>query len=304
MKLISKYALGFAAGLLLSLSALGASPDAKLPANIEKTLQGIPQGGKSCTAQGAPPSPTQGRETTQVTAAPRRDRSCLLAVSPAKAELPGRWQLVDSRPASEFQKFQVNGALNLQADLIKSKSYLSRQPILLMGDGKSDQYLVEACADLKQRGFQQVRVLAGGMLAWTRAKLPLIGVVPDIFTLAQLTPAELYREMGLPGNLVIDAFPGGELVLPEQNSDVANWLARIKDRAAKYKKRGTLDKIIIVAGERLDKTLYEELSAVLPNDLLLVYTESREAYDKFEQTQKDLLARHARGPRSSKCSAM
>lgn len=84
-----------------------------------------------------------------------------------------RAQLVDVRKPADFKRGHVTGALNLPADAIQNKlDRLDRsRPVILMDNMGSS---ARTCARLLRGvGFQEVYVLEGGIVSWTKENLPL-----------------------------------------------------------------------------------------------------------------------------------
>ncbi len=81
-------------------------------------------------------------------------------------------QLVDVRTSNEFSKGSLAGA---PADLVSRLDTLdkNRPVILITQNGRRAQ---QELKQFKSKGFSDVYVLEGGLVAWQAAKLPLTGL--------------------------------------------------------------------------------------------------------------------------------
>lgn len=208
-------------------------------------------------------------------------------------------RLLDVRPAADFLLGHARDAINISADLVKTKQYWQNEPILLLGSGKGDRNLFEACADLRRRGFKDVKVLTGGMVAWQRAGLAVIPDQVDQFRSAGLTPRELYLEHEESTNLLLDAFgfEDGDGKAAEESR------RRLVSLARRHKQRATVEKVIVVAGPWLDRATADAVTDLYPRQVVLFFTAPREQYEKFVRDQDAMLAAAGR-PRHSRCSAL
>ncbi|MGM0481916.1 MAG: rhodanese-like domain-containing protein [Pseudomonadota bacterium] len=84
---------------------------------------------------------------------------------------------VDIRSEDEFKKAHIHGAKCLPATQIKQNNVTSIEkykdaPIVIVcNTGNTAR---GAATQLKQQGFEQIAVLAGGMNAWRNDKLPVV----------------------------------------------------------------------------------------------------------------------------------
>lgn len=85
-------------------------------------------------------------------------------------------QLVDVRTPNEYSKGSLAGAVNIPAaDLVSRIDTLdkNRPVILVTQNGRRAQ---QELKQFKNKGFSDVYVLEGGLVAWQAAKLPLTGL--------------------------------------------------------------------------------------------------------------------------------
>ena len=83
--------------------------------------------------------------------------------------------VLDVRGDGDFRQGHIINAINVPESQLASKAtdldkYKSRAVITICRNG---QISAKAAATLKQLGFEQVHTLAGGLLAWEGASLPL-----------------------------------------------------------------------------------------------------------------------------------
>lgn len=84
--------------------------------------------------------------------------------------------VVDVRGDGDFRQGHIINALNvpekqLESQLAKLQKYKDKPVITVCRNGQSS---AKAAAVLRRQGFQRVHTLAGGLLAWEGASLPLL----------------------------------------------------------------------------------------------------------------------------------
>ena len=238
--------------------------------------------------------------------APRVDAAlraaCRLSLRQMLAARNGTPQVIDVRLRDAYAESHVDGALNLAPAEIKTKHYLANRPVLLIGDGKDDELLLETCAALRQHGFAQARVLLGGMVAWAAAAQPVLGRAADAYERAQLTPAELQRLGADPANLAVDALNSEA----QMRRDRRAWRRSVVDQARGLWRSALRshppERLVVAAGAGADRLLYADLQAVAGDKPVLIYTDSVAAYRRQLSVQTALLKRPQ--PRRPGCRAM
>lgn len=103
------------------------------------------------------------------------------------------WTLVDTRASTDFQTAHVPGALNLPLYSLKAQRALQKKNMLLLGDGISDNALVDEAARLTEQGFIHVRVLQGGLRRWQQLGGNIAGDAKDV---GALSPRDLWAGQG------------------------------------------------------------------------------------------------------------
>lgn len=296
----------------LSWFAPGLSVAQVLPGNVlPEALKDIKPAGGACARDNV-----GARASTQTRLdVPVADLSCAIT-APEALSLLGRPEsvVVDTRPATEFGGFQIEGSLNLTVSGLRHKSYLRDKTIVLVGSGKGEHVLYEACAELKKDGFKQVRVLRGGLIAWLSYAQPSIGRAPGENTLAQLSPAELWLESQFGANLVLvnkkqDAIqsliPYGVLIAQDSKEAIKTILERrqkgIKNELNKAWKENSLASVVLVTARGTSSEQIVDLRKSLRPVPLLVYSDTAENFNSYIATQKAIWAAQAHGPKQPKC---
>ena len=90
---------------------------------------------------------------------------------------------IDVRPLEDFQKCHIPQSLNVPAFAIKTKAFLKEKPLILVNEGYDFHELNSRLVQLKERNFENVRILAGGIVGWQQAGGSVTG---DIFAAKKL----------------------------------------------------------------------------------------------------------------------
>ena len=279
------------------------------PPSVKHMLEEDRRGGLSCRADD-PDRNTLGESAVRATRhiSGKALQECRLTLKQFAEAASHGTQVVDVRPASEYAQTHIDGSLNLQTSEIKTKRFLGNRPVVLVGDGKADDLLLESCAELRSGGFHQIQVLNGGMLAWAVAGRPTVGRTADTFALAQLTAAQLFRLTLEPTSTVINGLAGerfGIAVPLEANPKWQESLIRAVANAANNQvSKHDQQRIVAATGGRVDASLYRQLIAAAKGVPVFVYTEGAEALRALVGTQAAMWQRQDQGPRQSACSTM
>ncbi len=95
-----------------------------------------------------------------------KDFSCLIDL-PSLGQKLSSFQIIDTRShASSTEKISKDAWIMPVSEL-KNKSFLLHKPLLLIGDGFSRANAANDCAILKKVGFQNVKILVGGVDVWS-----------------------------------------------------------------------------------------------------------------------------------------
>ena len=206
--------------------------------------------------------------------------------------------MIDVRDHSEFADFHIAEAVNFSLTELKTKAFLKNKAITLVSNGKGEQELYSACADLKAAGFTKTRVLRGGMAAWLAKQQPVLGKIPIRFGLVWLTPQELFQEQSFGANVLL-ATPDARKfknLLPAVVSIRNDQPGTIKESINRQKKFPEASVILLVS-ERFDRAKVGQIIETLSPVPVLVYSEPAAAYEQFIATQKAVWAARQNGPK-------
>lgn len=237
------------------------------------------------------------------------DLSCAVSVDAAAQWLENpRVHVIDMRKKDQFEAFHINGALNMDMTSLGSKTYLRESPLLLLGEGKGDRELYLTCAQLKQSGFKEVRVLQGGMTAWVAQGQAVLGQAPGLPQLMRLSPAELLQEGNFANNVFVIAGRAGAWkaqLPPEATLELTPkpGAALAALMAQRQKSRQSHVANIVVVGTEWRKVQQLADSLVVQNQLpVLTFAGSPDEYQRARAVQSAIVAAQSRPPRKPRCS--
>lgn len=228
------------------------------------------------------------------------DLSCV--INPAdlahKLKSPGT-VLVDTRSAVDFAEFHIEGAMNISATELRSKSFLRDKSVVLIGNGKAERELYIECRRLKSTGFRRVNVLRGGMPAWLASGYSVLGQSPNLARLTTLTPSELWIESRFAANLILvtasqktlQKHITGALLIPDER---LKTVQAIVNQRSRHSKSGSRAAVILGTGKEAD---VQALSQAIEPVPLLVYSETAEALANQLTQQSAVWTAQARGPK-------
>ncbi|PNU20708.1 hypothetical protein C2E25_05670 [Geothermobacter hydrogeniphilus] len=118
-------------------------------------------------------------------------------VSQLLQEASGLW-LIDIRSPGAFERGHVEGALNIPAESLDVQQFPRRKLLVLVDNSLGNVRAQRAGDRLIARGQEKVFFVAGGIRAWSRSGLPLIGN-GNFWDHARVMPGELEqaREAGV-----------------------------------------------------------------------------------------------------------
>lgn len=97
------------------------------------------------------------------------DPDCAISAADAHRQWQSKARLiVDTRRSAEWALLHIPGSLNMSPNEIRTKAFLKGRPIALIDKGENQYALGVTCAGLKQAGFADVKVVAGGFSVWRR----------------------------------------------------------------------------------------------------------------------------------------
>jgi len=279
-------------------------------AAMPETLKGIGRAAGTCPIEDGRAKVVPSAEGSQVPA----DLGCSMNVPDALSQLnqPGTvW--VDTRSPADFATYRIDGAINLQASAVRHKAFLRDKTNILVGNGKAERVLYEACSELKKNGFKDVRVLRGGMLSWLLYDQPVIGRRPDGAALWQLNAEELWAEASFDANLVLVSgtrgtiqkrLPRRVLVADAGKETISAALAQRRRSSKKGGGNSAADStasVVIVPANGLSAEQLSDIRQALKPVPLLVYSDTDEAFERYLAAQESIWKAHAQGPKTPKC---
>jgi rhodanese-related sulfurtransferase len=307
--------LGYVFGILFLTCNYGISTaqtptSASTPArSVAEALKDIPPSGQSCRRDDIVKS--NGKSADREDKKIRADLSCGISAQELNLWLQVRdMTALDVRPTQDYTESRIANAINIATHDVKHKSVWKQKSIALVGSGKNDLEIFSVCADLKDRGFKSVKVLAGGMLSWQLSGLHQLGNPPAIESLNTLNSAQLFTEAQFEANLVVLSASRSTMLLQlkaavvAQQDDEASILDAINSRL-QSKTAQPVNAVVWVAPvsittERIKK-LQTTLSSMPKPLVLLIYYEDDIAFQKFVTQQNAMWSAQARGPKQLAC---
>lgn len=212
--------------------------------------------------------------------------------------------IIDGRTAGEFAQFHLNGALNMAPAELKTKLFLNRQTLILVGNGKGERELYRACGELKRQGFRQVRVLHGGMPVWQDESRVLGQHVPWS-ELSRLSIEQFWAEASFESNTMVLAPAAAELrkEFPKalvMKDDSPLGLKGVLDKYPRKERRA--GSILLLSGRKDFDSLAEQYRKVAGTFPLLVHVGSTSSVRQFLSTQELVWNAQSRGPKKLPCS--
>lgn len=280
---------------LANMSSVTAQPHRAI--SVPEALKGVKPSVGSCTRNDA--GELKPSKFARV-AAVKPDLSCAIAPGDVARQLQSpNTVLIDTRGATDFANFHINGAMNLSTAELRSKNFLRGKSLILIGNGKAEQQQYIDCKRLKSNGFRQVKVLRGGMPAWLASGQSVLGLPPNPGPLTKLTPSDLWNESRFESNLVLveagqealqKQITGSVLIPDEKLQTIRSAI----DKRRRQHKSAPLAAVVLVADKRVD---FQTLSQAIKPVPLLVYSETAEAFSRQLAQQDAVWSAQARGPK-------
>ena len=302
----------FVTWLLLCLFVQGFSRAEVLSGdNVPGALRDIPRARLMCSSNEI----AGAGSTPMATGAEYPDLGCGISVSEAIPFLKGQGTvIVDTRTPNEFGEFQIEGAINLSASGLRHKTYLRSSSVLLVGNGKGERVLYEACSRLRKDGFSKIRVLSGGMPSWLLSGQPIVGKPSTPHTLVELSPEELWAESSFDANRILvekkmQAIQGylsrSRTISDDSNETIVATLSLANNKGKSLRAGGrrevSLASVIMVLGDGKSFEQIHDLRQAIKPTPLLVYRNTTEAFERYVSAQKTVWAAQSRGPKQPKC---
>ncbi|MEE9343694.1 MAG: rhodanese-like domain-containing protein [Gammaproteobacteria bacterium] len=101
-----------------------------------------------------------------------------------------RITLVDVRNKAEYASHRIPGAVNIPLFAVKQKSFLRHRAVVLLNEGRTHVELLSTCKALMADGFDNVKVLDGGIHSWITMSGPVDGNKAALAHHRVITPPE------------------------------------------------------------------------------------------------------------------
>lgn len=172
---------------------------------------------------------------------------------------------IDVRQATEFEALHIKGAMNIPPYFIKNKPYLKRLPMVLVDQGLAFHRLSPYCRKLKEKGFN-VRILDGGMAAWSSHNGPMVGELVNQMNYHQILAADFFFEKNFNQRIILDVsakrLPEMKQLLPfavhrPLTGSPKDWIVRLKEFKAAHLKNDSTGIIVVNGDGRKYNRLYK-----------------------------------------------
>ena len=121
----------------------------------------------------------------------------------------GQVVIVDVRNKEAFSGYHIENAINLQVFEIKTKTFLRRKPLVLVGDPIGGSAIEREVRSLRDHGFTEVSVLRGGIPAWLSTAAEPTSDQPPLAPLKTVRPIDYYQDASRHAWTVIDLSDSG-----------------------------------------------------------------------------------------------
>ncbi len=215
---------------------------------------------------------------------------------------------IDLRSREDFSRGHLPESMNLASADIKTKKFLSNRALLIYGSGKSDSVLPELCRDLKNLGFRNVGMLAGGYALLAKAGMIPVFDSSNLLRLVELKPAELFSELSSAESLIINVsnqFKVTGLDARQLRFDPPldeERLSRFLDRVFRTTPKAAVKRIVLVGTNELEPS--DVLKVVQSNKIdvpVFVYSGETSAYEQAIRGLNLLWSKKDKGPTARKC---
>lgn len=240
----------------------------------------------------------------------RKDASCYIDAARAVelAKDPGTVS-IDTRGKDDYVRLHVPEAINLPMSEIKTKAYLSSRTLLIYGSGRADPSLEETCVSLKGQGFRNAKIVAGGVLAWTKLTRDLLASQDfDIGALSELSAEELFAEVRSSDTVIVNLsrrFRSADIeprqIVLEGPLTTESLISALHKKAAGVAK-SDVRRVVLVGVESVNPV---DLNAVLSSAKIewpvFYYAGDAARYEASVKTLNALWSKKDKGPSMRKC---
>lgn len=166
--------------------------------------------------------------------------TCFISVKQAQQWQMQQARFVDLRPDKYYGEYRIPGSLNMTSVALRSVPMNKATPLVLLNEGHSIAALESLCADLRQRGYQQVGILDGGIAAWRNRGGAVEGQAARLQDLDGMTAAEFDAERHY-GHWVI-----GEINGPA--AGLSQLVKRLSERVTQQRKTTGVEPTLLLVG--------------------------------------------------------
>ena len=179
--------------------------------------------------------------------------------------------LVDVREAEDFYRSHIPGSVNIQEDLLATRSFLKGKHVVLIDYSYRYYDLVNLCNSLRTKGIASVHVLEGGMASWInyQAGKNKTNLKSKTVKLKKLLPKDFYLASNKRGWVVLD-FTDIEIEHPSGSEYAENY------KKVEFGQGENMLKVMIEAVRD-----FEVKNGGIPNLLLL--DKNGEYYSRFDK---------------------
>lgn len=216
------------------------------------------------------------------------------------------YQIVDVRNESDFQQGHIANSINIPLHQIANKRFLKKKNILLVNNGLPQFEMGQFCQILKDKGFERVSIMRGGVHNWLGQDLPLagIGYQKQLFDVIKIEDFMMDYDNKLIQivNITSDNEPSQRIVPDAKLITLDKLSYEGQLRALIADKEETQKQIVVVLTEHdffyskslLKGKILKDIYYLLGDKALL---------NKFKQTRVTINQARVNGPRAQQCGS-
>lgn len=103
--------------------------------------------------------------------------------------------IVDIRQPAEYSRARIPGSINVSPSELLQSSALKDHRLIVVNKGFSRSTLAKLCAASRNAGFQNLRILKGGLSSWFASGKSLIGLPSDRDQVFSISPDIFFTEV-------------------------------------------------------------------------------------------------------------
>ena len=206
---------------------------------------------------------------------------------------------VDIRPLEQFEKYHITGSINLNPFELKGKNYLKAKQLVIIDSGYRFDQLENLVEDLKSKGFKSVKILDGGITAWTRYGGRVDGDLIEAKKVNHISAQEYEIQQKYSGWLPLvirNTGPQKSVLIPipnaieidTRNKSESEVLKQIDQIISPQLEQNIEPEILLIADDNLPKWYAARLANKISYPNLFVLKDGLTGY--IEQAQKRQLA--------------